>query len=73
MLTPMSSCACAPSFKSVAPKICLNKVPFVAIFLPDRNKKLVWSYTCTQNVPQILLIPNIYGFMVQLPRFKCLC
>ena len=32
MLLPMSSCACIPCFKSVVPRVCLPKVPFLAFF-----------------------------------------
>ena len=34
---PKSSCVCIPCFKSVAPRICLVKVPFLALFffVPD--------------------------------------
>ena len=39
MLRSKSSCACIPCFKAVAPKVCLTKVPFVAIFWPDINSK----------------------------------
>ena len=64
MLLSKSSCVCIPSFKSVAPKVCLTKVPFVTpFFCLIGTQVLVWSYTCTQNTPQIILIPNIYGFM----------
>ena len=38
MLIPKSSRVCTPSFKSVAPKVYLTYVPFVAIFWPNMNK-----------------------------------
>ena len=28
-----------------------------------RHHKWVWSHTCTSNISQIILIPNICGFM----------
>ena len=40
MLLSKSSCVCMPCFKSVAPKVCLTKVLFVAIFWPDINTKM---------------------------------
>ena len=35
ILLPKSSCVCIPCLKSVAPRACLAKVPFLAFFGPD--------------------------------------
>ena len=35
MLLPKSSCVCMPCIKSIAPRVCLVKVPFLAFFGPD--------------------------------------
>ena len=35
MLLPKSSCVCIPGIKSVAPRVCLVKVPFWPFFGPD--------------------------------------
>ena len=40
MLLSKPSCVCIPCFKSVAPKVCQTKVPFVTIFGPDMNTKM---------------------------------
>ena len=40
MLLSKSSCACILCFKYVTSKVCLTKVPFVAIFWPDMNTKM---------------------------------
>ena len=32
MLLPELSCVCIPSFRSVAPRVCIAKVPFLAFF-----------------------------------------
>ena len=71
MLLPKTSCVCIPCIKSVAPRACLTKVPFLALFWPDTNKEMAVVIYMYLKHPQIILIPNIYGFMGQLPRFKC--
>ena len=42
MLLPKSiaSCVCIPTFRSLTQKVCLTKIPFVAIFWPDRDTKV---------------------------------
>ena len=40
MLLSKSSCACIPHIKSVAPRVCLAKVPFLAIFGPDMKTEM---------------------------------
>ena len=40
MLFPKLSCACIPCFKSVAPRVCLAKVPFLAFFEADMNTEM---------------------------------
>ena len=40
MLPLKSSSVCIPCFKYVASKVCLTKVPFVAIFWSDMNIKM---------------------------------
>ena len=37
ILLPESSYLCIPYFRSVAPRVCLAKVPFLAFFGPDTN------------------------------------
>ena len=56
MLIPKSSCVCIPSFKSVAPKVCLTEVPFVAFFFwPDRNTKIgVVICMCSKHSPDYI-------------------
>ena len=50
-----SSCGCMPTFKSVPPKVCLTKVPFVAIFWPDRNTKIdVVIYMYSKHSPDYI-------------------
>ena len=40
MLLPKSSCVCAPWVKSVAPRVCLAKVSFLAFFQPDMKTEM---------------------------------
>ena len=40
MLLSKSSCVCIPCFESVAPKVCLAKVPFFPFFGPDMNTEM---------------------------------
>ena len=37
MLLRKSICVCIPCFKSVSPRVCMAKVPFLAFFGPDMN------------------------------------
>ena len=37
MLLTKSICVCIPCFKSVAPRVCMAKVPFLTFFRPDMN------------------------------------
>ena len=37
MLLPKSICVCIPCFKSVTPRVCMTKVPFLAFLGPDMN------------------------------------
>ena len=63
MSLPKSSCVCLPCFKYVAPCDCLYY-----FFLTDMKTEVgVFVYTCTSNIPQIILILNIYGFMAMTP------
>ena len=40
MFLPKSSCVYTPHIKSVTPRVCLAKVPFLASFGPDRKKEM---------------------------------
>ena len=40
MLLPKSICVCIPCFKSVAPRVCMTKVLFLAFFGPDMNTEM---------------------------------
>ena len=40
MSLPKSSCICIPYIKSVAPKVCLAKVPFLAFFGPNMKTEM---------------------------------
>ena len=40
MLLPKSSCVYIPYIKSVALKVCLAKVPFLASFWPDMKTEV---------------------------------
>ena len=40
MLLPRSICVCIPCFKSVVPKVCMARVPFLAFFGPDIDTKM---------------------------------
>ena len=37
MLLRKSICICIPCFKSVASRVCMAIVPFLALFFPDMN------------------------------------
>ena len=40
LLLPKSSCVCIPCFKSVTPRVCLAKVPFLIFFGPDMKTEM---------------------------------
>ena len=40
MLIPKSSCVCIPCIKSVAPRVYMAKVKFLAYFWPDMNTEM---------------------------------
>ena len=40
MLLPKSSCVYMPHIKSVVPRVCLAKVPFLDSFGPDTERKV---------------------------------
>ena len=40
MLLPKSSCVCIPCIKSVAPRVCMAKVPFMTFLGPDMNTEM---------------------------------
>ena len=66
MLPPKASCVCIPCFKSVNPRVCLAKVPFLAYFGPDMKIEMgvvIYIIYMYLNIPQIILISNIYGFV----------
>ena len=68
MLLPKSiaSCVCVPTFRSLTQKVCLTKIPFVAIFWPDRDTKVgVVIYMYSKYSPRVFLakIP-ILAFLI---------
>ena len=63
MLLPHSSCVCISCFKSVAPQVCLAKVPFLAFFGNDMKPEMGVVIHMYLNIPQTIFISNIYGFM----------
>ena len=67
---PEVSCVCLLCFKSVPQRVCLDEVPFLSFFGPDMNTKMGVVIYMYKNIPQIILIPNIYGFMGQTPLIK---
>ena len=71
MLLRKSICVNIPCFKSVSPRVCMTKEPFLALFGPDMNIEMVVIIYMYLKLLQIILIPNIYVFMVKLLRFKC--
>ena len=62
MLLPKSSCVCIPCIKSIAPMVCLANVPFLAFFGPDMKAEMGVVIYMYLKIPQIILVPNIYGF-----------
>ena len=63
LLLPKSiaSCVCIPTFRSVTQKVCLTKVPFVAIFWPNRNTKGgVVIYIYSKYSPDYIDSKNIW-------------
>ena len=64
MLFPKSSCVYIPCIKSIAPRICMAKIPFLAFLGPDMSTEMGVVIYMYFNIPQIILIPNIYGFIV---------
>ena len=68
MLLLKSSCICIQCFKSVGPSSQSTGTIFGLFWggpdIKKQNKqKWVWSYICTQNIPLIILILNLYGYM----------
>ena len=54
MLLPKLICVCIPCFKSVAPRVCLAKVPFLAFFGPDMNTEMgVVIYMAKKTFPRL--------------------
>ena len=66
-VTPKFKLRVHTMFKSVTPRVCLAKVPFLASFGPDMKTEMGVVIYMYLNIPQILLIPNIYGFMGLIP------
>ena len=61
MLLSKSSCVCKPCFKSVAPKVCLAKIQFVAIFWPNMNINMgVVIYMYLKHSPDIIVQKYIW-------------
>ena len=64
MLLSKSSCVYVPCFKSVASKVYLTKVPFVAIFWPDMNTKMgVVIYMYLKHPPDYINSKYIYIYI----------
>ena len=63
MLLPKSSCVCIQCIKCVTPWVCLAKVSFLAFFGPDMKTEMGVIIYMYLNVPHIILIPNVYGFI----------
>ena len=42
----LSKVVCIPSFGSIAPWVCVAKVPFLALFVQTGTQKEVWPHTC---------------------------
>ena len=64
MLLSKSSCVCIPCFKSVAPKVHLAKVPFLALFGPDMKTEMgMIIYIYLKHSPGYIDSNYIYGFM----------
>ena len=56
-----SSCVCIPCFKSVAPRICLVKVPFLAFLGPDMETEMsVVIYMHLKHPPDYIDSKYIY-------------
>ena len=50
MLLPKSSSVCIPCFKSVAPKVCVAKVPLLEFFGSDMKTEMgVVIYMCLKH------------------------
>ena len=58
MLLSKSSHACIPCIKSVAPRVWSGQS---TIFGPDMKTEMGVVIYMYLNIPQIILIPNIYG------------
>ena len=64
MLLPKLSCVYIPCLMFVTSRVCLAKVSFFAFFRPDMNTEIVVViYMYLKNIPQIILIVNIYEFI----------
>ena len=48
----------------------MAKVPFLALFRPDMKTEMGVVIYMYLNIPQIILIPNIYGCMSLIPWLK---
>ena len=61
MLLPKSSCVCIPCIKSVAPRVCMAKVPFLAFFGPNMNTEMgVVIYMYLKHSPDYIDSEYIY-------------
>ena len=56
--------------ESVAPRVCLTEVTFLAFLGPHMKTEMGVVKYMYLKYPQIILIPNIYGFMGQTSRVK---
>ena len=63
MLLPHSSCVFISCINSVAPRVCWPKYHF----WPDMKTEMGVVMYMHLKHPQILLVPNIYGFMGLIP------
>ena len=65
MLLGKSVCVCIPCFKCVSPRVCMAKIPVLALFGPDMNIEMgVIIYMYLKHSPDYIDSKYIYGFMV---------
>ena len=57
MLLRKSICVCIPCFKSVVPRTCMAKESFFGSDINIEMGVVIYMYL---NIPQVILIPNIY-------------
>ena len=64
MLLLKSICVCIPCFKSIAPRVCMVKVPFLALFWPNMNTEMgVVIYMYLKYSPDYIDFKYIYIYI----------